>query len=77
MKINWGTGIVIALVLFMSFILYFVITITIQPKYSYDLVHEEYYKEELKHLKEEGTKEYHPKIGRKISKIKRKMKKIA
>ena len=66
MKINWGTGIVIALVLFMSFILYFVITITIQPKYAYDLVHEEYYKEELKHQqiidKQENTKHLSSKI---------------
>ena len=49
MKINWGTGIVIAFVLFISFILYFVLTITFQSEYAYDLVHEEYYKEELKH----------------------------
>ena len=49
MKINWGTGIVIAFVLFISFILYFVLTITFQSEYAYDLVDEEYYKEELKH----------------------------
>lgn len=60
MKINWGTGIVIAFVLFISFILYFVITISIQPEYAYDLVDEEYYKKELKHQqvidKQESTK---------------------
>ena len=52
MKINWGTGIVIAFVLFISFILYFVITITVQPEYAYDLVDEEYYKTELKYQEE-------------------------
>jgi len=60
MKINWGTGIVIAFVLFISFILYFVLTITFQSEYAYDLVDEEYYKEELKHQqvidKQENTK---------------------
>ena len=60
MKLNWGHGIIIAFVLFISFILYFVITITVQPEYAYDLVHEEYYKEELKHQqvidKQEKTK---------------------
>ena len=52
MKINWGTGIVIAFILFMSFILYFVITISTQKKYAYDLVDEEYYKTELKYQDE-------------------------
>lgn len=52
MKINWGTGIVIAFALFISFILYFVITITVQQKYAYDLVDEEYYKTELKYQEE-------------------------
>lgn len=47
MKINWGTGIVIAIVLFMSFILYFVITMTTNPKYEFDLVVEDYYKKEI------------------------------
>lgn len=52
MKLNWGHGIIIAFILFMSFILYFVITITLQPKYAYDLVDEEYYKTELKYQEE-------------------------
>lgn len=52
MKINWGTGIIIAFILFISFILYFVITITVQPEYAYDLVDEEYYKTELKYQDE-------------------------
>jgi len=47
MKINWGTGIVIAIVLFMSFILFLVIKMTIDKGYNHDLVVEEYYKKEL------------------------------
>jgi hypothetical protein len=44
MKINWGTGVVIAFVLFMSFILYFVFTVQSNSKYDNELVVEEYYK---------------------------------
>ncbi len=47
MKINWGTGIVIAFVAFISFIMYFVITMNVNKKYDHDLVTEEYYKKEL------------------------------
>ena len=44
MKINWGTGVVIAFVLFMSFILYFVFTVQSNSKYDNELVVDEYYK---------------------------------
>lgn len=44
MKINWGTAIVIAFGLFMTFILYFVIKVQSDSKYDNDLVVEEYYK---------------------------------
>jgi len=47
MKINWGTGIVIAMIAFMSFILYFVVKMFTEDKYQYDLVVEEYYKQEI------------------------------
>ena len=47
MKINWGTGIVIAFVLFIGFILYFVISMGTNKKYEYDLVTEKYYQKEL------------------------------
>ncbi|RAR50962.1 FixH family protein [Flavobacterium lacus] len=47
MKINWGIGIVIAIVLFISFILYFVIKVQVDSTYDHDLVVEEYYKQEL------------------------------
>ncbi len=52
MKINWGTGIVIAFVLFISFIMYFVINMNINKKYNHDLVTEDYYQEELLHQNE-------------------------
>jgi len=47
MKINWGTGIVLAFIFFIGFILFFVVKATTQSKYNYDLVSEEYYKDEL------------------------------
>lgn len=47
MKINWGTGIVIAIALFMTFILVLVFKMTMNQDYNHDLVVEEYYKKEL------------------------------
>lgn len=47
MKISWGMSIVLAIVSFMAFILYFVITMSTDKAYSHDLVTEEYYKQEL------------------------------
>ena len=46
MKINWGTGIVIAIALFMGFILFFVLSVQANHKYDNELVVEEYYKQE-------------------------------
>jgi len=47
MKINWGTGIVIAFIVFIGFILFLIITMMTKDTYDFDLVTEEYYKEEL------------------------------
>lgn len=47
MKWNWGTGIVLVMVGFISFILYFVITMSTDSAYSHDLVTEEYYAKEM------------------------------
>lgn len=52
MKINWGTGIVIAFAVFITFIMYFVINMMTNKKYDHDLVTEDYYKEELLHQNE-------------------------
>lgn len=46
MRINWGTGIVIAFVLFISFILYFVLQMTFSSEYDGEMVQEDYYQEE-------------------------------
>src|SRR5690625_4056222 len=47
MKINWGTGLAIWLVIFIVFILQFVIRISVQDKYDNELVTENYYEKEL------------------------------
>ncbi|RZJ68682.1 MAG: cytochrome C oxidase Cbb3 [Flavobacterium sp.] len=52
MKINWGTGIVIAFGLFMTFILYFVFEVQSNSKYDNELVVQEYYKHDTKFSEE-------------------------
>ncbi len=52
MKINWGTGIVIAFIGFISFIMFFVIRMGTDKRADHDLVTEEYYKAELEYQKE-------------------------
>ncbi len=52
MKINWGTSIVIAIAAFMGFIIFMVVTMTTNNRYTHDLVVEDYYKEELVYQKE-------------------------
>ena len=47
MKFNWGTGIVISIIAFMSFIMYFVITMSTDKRFKHDLVTEKYYQKEL------------------------------
>lgn len=47
MKFNWGTGIVLAFTAFISFIMYFVITMSVDKTYEHDLVTENYYGQEL------------------------------
>ena len=49
MKFNWGTGIVLAFVAFIAFILYFVALSFRDPASNHDLVTEDYYKKELKY----------------------------
>jgi nitrogen fixation protein FixH len=46
-KLNWGFGIVVAFVSFIAFIMYFVISMSANNKYSHDLVASDYYKQEL------------------------------
>lgn len=47
MKLNWGTSIVIAFALFISFILFFVFKVQSDSKYDNELVVEKYYQKEL------------------------------
>ena len=52
MKFNWGTGIVLAFIGFISFIMYFVLTMNFDKKFNHDLVTEDYYKAELAYQKD-------------------------
>lgn len=46
MKFNWGTAIVIAFALFITFILYFVFKVQSDAQYDHELVLTDYYKQE-------------------------------
>lgn len=52
MKLNWGTGIVIAFIAFIGFILFFVVRMSTDHRADHDLVTEGYYKAELAYQKE-------------------------
>ncbi|TXG35223.1 FixH family protein [Seonamhaeicola maritimus] len=52
MKVNWGTGIVLAFIGFIAFIMYFIVSMNVDDKYDHDLVTEDYYAEELAYQKE-------------------------
>lgn len=49
MKISWGTGIVIAIVAFITFIMFMVVTMVSDKAYNHDLVTDNYYQKELKY----------------------------
>lgn len=55
LRFTWGTGIVIAMLAFMIFILSFVYKSIAMDEYQHELVSEDYYKEEL-HYQEEIDK---------------------
>lgn len=46
-KIGWGMGIVIAFIVFIGFIMYFVFNMIMNKKYDHDFVTENYYEKEL------------------------------
>lgn len=52
MKWNWGKGLVVGMACFMTFILYLVITMSTDSKYSHDLVTEDYYAKEMAYQNE-------------------------
>lgn len=49
MKLNWGTGIVLAFIGFIAFIMYFIIAMSVGDRFNNALVSEDYYGEELKY----------------------------
>jgi len=57
MKINWGTGIVIGMVLFIGFIMFMVVTMMTNNDYDHDLVTEAYYEKDLKYQQEIDAEE--------------------
>ncbi|MGB6154102.1 MAG: FixH family protein [Pricia sp.] len=52
MKLNWGTSIVIAFMLFISFILFFVVRMSTDYRAEHDLVTEDYYKATIEYQEE-------------------------
>lgn len=52
MKFNWGTGIVLAFIGFIGFILFFVVKMNMDDSANHDLVTEDYYRAELEYQKE-------------------------
>ncbi|WP_299114581.1 FixH family protein [uncultured Winogradskyella sp.] len=67
MKINWGTAIVIAFVGFISFIMYFVVSMSTNDKYNHDLVTDDYYQQELKYQEDIDKVENAKKLSENIS----------
>ena len=49
MKINWGTGIVLAFIGFIAFIMYFIVTMCVDDRFEHELVTEDYYSAELQY----------------------------
>ncbi len=47
MKLNWGKSLVLAMILFIGFIMYMVVTMMSDKGYDHEMVVEEYYKKEL------------------------------
>ena len=52
MKINWGTGLVIGMLLFIAFIMFLVIKMTTNEDLDHDLVTEDYYMREIRYQDE-------------------------
>ena len=57
MKFNWGTGIVIAVISFIAFIMYFVVSMSTNRKFNHDLVTEKYYQKELQYQNDIDAKQ--------------------
>lgn len=64
---NWGKGIVVAIVLFISFIMFLVITMTTTKEYDHDLVTEDYYEKELKYQEKIDASQNAKDLGEKFA----------
>ncbi|NAY92712.1 cytochrome C oxidase Cbb3 [Muricauda sp. JGD-17] len=73
MKINWGTGIVLAFIAFITFILYFVYRMSTDDRANHDLVTEEYYKKELRYQQEIDASKNAAKMGAELKVAKSEM----
>lgn len=67
MKINWGIGIVIAILAFILFITYFLVKATIDNTYNHELVTENYYEKELQFEKLVQLEEATQKSGMQVA----------
>jgi nitrogen fixation protein FixH len=67
MKINWGGGIVIGMILFIGFIMFMVITMLTNKEYDHDLVTEGYYEKDLKYQQEIDAEENTNRLSEKIT----------
>lgn len=52
MKINWGTGVILAFIGFIGFIMYFIVTMLVDDRFEHELVTEDYYGAELQYQKD-------------------------
>lgn len=66
MKMNWGTGLVLGMLAFMTFILFMVITMSTDKKYNHDLVTENYYAKEMVYQTEIDNERKLASLSRKI-----------
>ena len=66
-KFNWGTGIVLAFIGFISFIMYFIISMNTNTDYQHDLVTDDYYKAELEYQNDINKEENANNLEKNIS----------
>lgn len=67
MKFNWGTGIVLAFIGFIGFIMFFIVKMSTDKKYDHQLVVEDYYEQELNLQKEIDNEKNSKKLKENIS----------
>ncbi len=66
MKINWGGGLVIGMILFIGFIMFMVITMLTDKEYNHDLVNDAYYEKDLQYQNEIDAEENTNALSEKI-----------